>query len=167
MVRVLACICFVFAGAITGLVLSDKLKQKREGSREIYSMLVQISSLIRYRRLNVYEIVRELNSSKNYKYLRFLSQLPECYNPGEDFHEQWFRSLITDRELSDDERSLLLSFGSVLGTSDVEGQLMYIESSLESVKALEQRRTEEYQQKGKLYRSLGILFGTMVGIMFI
>lgn len=167
MVRIFACICFVLAGAVVGFILSDKLKLKRESSREIHSMLVQISSLIRYQRLNVYEIVHELNSCKNYKYLDFLTRLPERYNPGEDFHEQWSGSLMTDRYLSEDERSLLLNFGSVFGTSDVEGQLMYIESSLESVKALEQRRSEEYQQKGRLYRSLGILFGTMVGIMFI
>lgn len=167
MVRLFACICFVFAGAIAGFVLSDKLKHKRESSREIHSMLVQISSLIRYQRLNVYEIVRELNSSKNYKYLWFLSQLPDRYNPGEDFHERWCGALMADRALSEDERSLLLTFGSVFGTSDVEGQLMYIESLIDSVKTLERRCSEEYQQKGRLYRSLGILFGTMAGIIFI
>ena len=167
MLRLIAFICFVSAGAVAGNALSDKLKQNRENTREIHSMLIQISALIRYKALDVFEIVHELCISGNYKNLEFLQHLPDRYEPGTDFREQWVQEVTADRNLNDDERSLLLSFGSVLGTSDAEGQLMSVEAALETVRTLEVRRSEEYQQKGRLYRSLGMLFGTMAGIMII
>ena len=63
--------------------------------------------------------------------------------------------------------SILLDFGDLLGTSDIDGQLI----GISAVKALMlerfQRRSEEYHSKAKLYRSVGVLAGVMVGIMVI
>lgn len=167
MLKIVAFMCFFSAGTIYGLVLSDKLKKMRDNCREIHSMLMQISVMIRYKRLNVYEIFHELNNSKSFAGLGFLKNLPENYEAGSDVHSLWRDAVSNDIYIGGEEKNILLSFGSVLGTSDAEGQIMSIDSIAESVKVLEVKRSEEYLKKGKLYRSLGMLFGTMAGIVFL
>lgn len=163
----LAFICFVFAGAIIGVKLSDRLRAGRDCCREIHAMLTQICVMIRYRSLDVYEIIRELHTSEVCGNLEFLRNLPDVYEPGTNFHDVWDKAVSEDDLLSGEERSILLSFGSTLGTSDADGQISSAESAIERIRELERIRSEEYSRKGKLYRSVGMLFGTMVGILII
>lgn len=167
MFKVAAFICFVFAGAVVGTVFSDKLRQSRDYCRKIVSMLSDISVMIRHRALDVYEIVSELRYSGVYENVQFLYKLPEQYKTGENFHELWRTVLSDDLSLNDEERAILLNFGNSFGTSDIEGQLMNISAALEHFKVLELKRSEEYTRKGKMYRSIGLLFGMMAGIMIV
>ncbi|MCD7810665.1 MAG: stage III sporulation protein AB [Ruminococcus sp.] len=167
MLKILSSICFVLAGMLWGIGKSDMLRRKRDCCAEIQSMLMQISVMIRFRVLTVYEIVGELHASGSFVNLHFLDELPEEYESGTDFHELWAAAVSGDRLIPDEEKKILLSFGADLGTSDIEGQTASIEASLENLRELQKRRNEDYQRKGKLYRSVGMLFGTMAGIMVV
>ncbi len=167
MIKLLGALCFVFAGAIYGAEKSSSLKNKCTGCREIRSLIVKISILIRYRGLNVYEIVRELKASSDIVNLSFIENLPSEFKAGSDFHKLWCTAVENDISIGKDESKILCKFGNVLGTSDIEGQLLSIESILEELKNIEQIRQDEYRRKGKLYRSLGVLFGVMTGILLI
>lgn len=167
MLKILGAICFVFAGAIYGASRSEALKSRETVCREIRDLLAEISVYIRYRSLNVYEIARELNVSGHFQHLDFIKNLPAEYAPNEDFHTLWSKAVDSDPHMAADEKALLRSFGAVLGTSDIEGQLLLVEGALEDLKKIENKRSEEYRRKGKLYRSLGMLFGVMAGILFI
>ena len=61
----------------------------------------------------------------------------------------------------------MIDFGNFFGTSDIEGQLTSIDSSLERLHEIQKVRCEDYKRKGKLYRSIGMLFGVMAGIIVI
>lgn len=167
LLKVIGFILIILTGAAGGSVAADRLRVKHEYCREINSMLICISSMIRYQRLDVYEIVAVLKKSDLCSRLEFINHLPENYEPDINFHDCWIKAIESDKKIGDDERNLLLSFGSVFGTSDAEGQLMSLDAAIESSKLIEQRRCSEYIQKGRLYRSVGMLFGTMVGIMLI
>ncbi len=165
--RVIAFICFLFCGAICGAVLSDKLRKERDFCRKVLSMFSMISGLLRHRALNVYEIVHELNMSQQFGELNFLSDLPDVYRTEENFHDSWRDCIQQDETILAEERELLLSFGSTFGTTDVVGQLLNIESAIERFSEIERLRSENYRCKGKMYRSIGLLFGAMAGIMII
>lgn len=167
MLKILGAICLVFAGAVYGTSKSEALKINCAICREIRDLLTEISVYIRYRGLNVYEISRELNTSDRFQHLDFIGKLPTEYVPSEDFHALWNRAVDNDSCMGADEKALLRSFGAVLGTSDIDGQLLSVEGALEDLKKTEDKRSEEYRRKGKLYRSLGMLFGVMAGILFI
>ena len=62
---------------------------------------------------------------------------------------------------------MLISFGKTFGTSDTEGQLLSAEQASERIYDIEKQRSEEYLKKGKLFRSVGVLFGIMAGIMIV
>lgn len=167
MLKVLGAFFLVFAGAVLGASKSEELKVRCTACHEIRELLTQISVLVRYRGLDVYEISRELVTSDRFKQLEFLKKLPSEYKPDIDFRVKWAEAVNSDSCIGADEKKLLCSFGAGLGTSDTQGQLMSIEGTIEALRRIEDKRSEEYSRKGKLYRSLGMLFGVMTGILLI
>lgn len=167
MLRITACLCIVIIGGVCGMAMSDKLKKRRDCCREVQALLTRISSLIRYREMNVYEIVSELRETSVTQKLKFIERLPISYETGEDFHDSWEKELRADENIPDEEKEVLISFGKTFGTSDTEGQLLSAEQASERIYDIEKQRSEEYLKKGKLFRSVGVLFGIMAGIMIV
>lgn len=165
--KLLASLMFSAAGALIGISTSEKLKENRDICREIGEMLRISAIMIRYRRLNVYDLAVELKSSESLSHLTFLKNLPEKYVQGENFHSLWQIQVEKQNELQNEERKLLSDFGRILGASDAQGQLTSIESLEAELQQLEKKRSDCYLQKGKLYRSVGVLFGVMIGILVI
>lgn len=164
--RFIAALFFIAAGGMSGIYKSEKLKTGARLCYEIGELLRQSAIMIRYRALNVYEISNELKTMQCCKKLAFVEKLPSAYVQGEDFHKIWC-DLVNGDDLPDDEKKLLCDFGNILGTSDIDGQLRSIEAMEASLKLLEEKRSNEYALKGKLYRSIGLLFGVMIGIIVI
>ena len=62
--------------------------------------------------------------------------------------------------------TLASAFAANLGTSDMEGQLSEFEMLKARLDVIAAKHCETYDKKGKLYRSVGLLAGVMVAIMF-
>ena len=167
LLRAAAAVMFVAAGGMAGIILSDRLKMQREMCREIGELLRSCAVQIRYRGVDVYRLASELKNCQSFKHLTFINELPEKYEYGEDFHLCWERAVMSQSDLPHEERQMLCSFGNTLGTSDIEGQLVSISALEEELETLENRREETFRSKGKLYRSVGMLFGVMAGILVI
>lgn len=165
--KLLAALMFSTAGAIIGISGSERLKQNRDICRAIGEMLRVSAIMIRYRRMNVYDLVGELKSSESLSQLAFLKNLPERYVQGENFHDLWQYHLQKQDDLENEEKKLLSEFGRIIGASDSKGQLTSIEALEAELQQLEKKRSECYLQKGRMYRSVGMLFGVMVGILVI
>lgn len=158
---------FSVAGGIAGISFSERLKSELELCRNIREMLMTASMLIRCRADDVYAISAELRQNKQLCRLTFLQEIPESYSPEDDFREIWTNAVNSQKNLPEDEKKLLCDFGATLGNSDIEGQLVSIDTFSENAAVLEKKYSELYSQKGKLYRSVGMLFGVMVGILII
>lgn len=82
------------------------------------------------------------------------------------FKEPQFAPLGKNFEdLNDSDRLVATEFINGLGKTDTEGQLLYCDGYAERVA---QRKTEaerEYLQKGKLYKTLGVLFGLSAALL--
>lgn len=130
-------------------------------------MFTQISVMIRYRALDVYEIITALQEIPACVSLQFLKKLPSCYDPSQDFHQLWSEAVSSDRMLGAEEKRILLDFGGTFGMSDIDGQLTSLESASASMQETEHLRNDDYTKKGRLYRSVGMLFGIMAGILVI
>ncbi len=167
MLKIVAFILFIICGAVGGFTLSDKVRLRRDACCEIHEVLQRISLLIRYRKMDMFEIIRELKSDMSFSKLDFISKLPDYYEPESDFFKLWSNAVECDTNIGSEERTCLISFGRSLGKTDIEGQLSSIEGACEVIKDIQHRCNEEYQRKGKLYKSVGILLGTMTGIIII
>lgn len=162
LVRIIAAIIFTSAGCAAGAAYSLRLREKCSISTVISDILRKTSVYIRYSALDVYEIVAKLKTDCPDN--SFISRLPDSYIEGQNFHQLWQKALEVE-ELPEEERLLLSEFGSILGTSDIEGQLSAIASLSERAEQLRSERSENYIRKGRMYRSVGVLAGVMVGIL--
>ncbi|MBR3759601.1 MAG: stage III sporulation protein AB [Ruminococcus sp.] len=167
LLRIIAAFMFAAAGAVSGFSKADKLRNDLELCRETGELL-RISAInIRFQALDVYELSGRLKASSELCGLTFLKKLPDFFSEGENFHDQWKSSVLLQGNIPDDEQRILLGFGDMIGTSDIQGQLSSISSYEAEIEALERKRREDFLRKGRLYRSAGTLFGVMAGILII
>ena len=165
--RIIAAVIFSIAGGTAGVYFSERLKSDLDFCRNIHEIFMNTAVIIRCSADDVYSIGSELKSNKKFQRLTFLQAIPEKYNPEHNFREIWINAVKSQKNLPDDVKGLLCDFGSVLGQSDIEGQLASIETLTGKADILEKKYSEIYSQKGRLYRSVGMLFGIMTGILII
>lgn len=165
--KVLSALAVTLIGGIIGAVQADKLSESRKNCTEIGEMLHRTVFSIEYRNDDVYAICRQLKSDPNLSRLTFLQKLPEEYVCGQDFREMWNQAVISQKNLGEDEKEVLFRCGGIIGKSDTGGQIAMLGELQEKIRKIEEQRSETALKKGRLYRSAGLLFGIMAGIITI
>lgn len=150
-------------GALKSKSLNDKILRLEL----IRKMFNDTSTLMRYRALKLIEIIHELAKDKAYSVFDFLKNAENNYSTEIPFYSVWEDAICADVTLSNEEKNLLDEFGSGLGTSDIDGQLAMIDIYKEKVCTLIESAKSEYEKKGKLYRSLGVLSGITLAVFLI
>lgn len=164
--RIIAAVLAVICGGLYGINRSEKLKQNVGICLESEKLFRITETMIRSSRTDVYTIFSILKH-ESFNLLAFVNKLPDEYSAESDLHTEWKELILKETNIPGEERSVLLDFGSVLGTCDTDGQMSGIEVCRELMKECYNRRSSEYHTKAKLFRSLGILAGVMVGIIVI
>lgn len=164
--RLLAAIMFTLAGGCAGIAFSQQLRHRQEVCVEIGSLLSDTAVCIRSVGMNVYDIAAKLRSEPAYKELSFLGLLPVSFSEGEIFREAW-QNALNSQEFPEEEHSILAELGNMLGRTDAEGQLAGLDVLEERIRCLESERRSVFIEKGRMYRSAGVLFGVMAGILVI
>lgn len=167
MVKYLGIILIIMSCTGIGLNASNKLKNYRNSCRRLIEIVNSIAVMIRYKQMTFYEIAGELKTQSDLSQMQFVRYLPTSYNGIKSFSEEWEYSARHDCEIGEEEKNLLCGLASKLGTTDTSGQLSSLELLNEQLKKIEIRRNDEYSRKGKLYRSIGLLAGIMIGIVVI
>ena len=164
-IKISAMLLTILGGAFFGIDRSEKLKNRAEICREIEKVLQICEFTIKSSDSDVYSIAGKLKNN-SFNGLSFFRNLPERYEAGKNFRNDWENAILKSK-LESEEKQLLREFGRTLGTSDTDGQLKVISAYIEEIHSLYEQRKAEYTKKGKLYRSLGILGGIMAGIIVI
>lgn len=154
-----ACTC-------TGFYLSSSMKRRIDRLETEKRLTEEMSTVIRYRSLTLREIISQLAESPFYKELGFIGCIEKSdrFIP---FARAWEEGIEKDPELSPAERDILRRMGRELGTTDTEGQLAALGAYCRELEELAADEKEKYSTKGRMYRSLGVLFGAMAGILFV
>lgn len=167
MIRFLGILLIFTASSSAGMFLSGNIKNKRERLLKERKMLEEISIMIRFNSLTLKEIIYELINTEIYNTFKFLKILDKRLNESVPFQEMWEQSVRNDDTLSADEIKLLSELGCSLGTTDAEGQLSTLNIYKTRLDEMIEAETEKYRVKGKMYRSLGVMFGAMIGILIV
>lgn len=161
-------VAFIFmASAYVGINLSENIRRKKERFILIRKILAEISELIRWNSLTMSEIIVKLTENNEFCKQEFIRLLPDKLLETHSFPEAWERAIRSDKTLSDDEKKLLFEVGATLGTTDIDGQLSSLEFYISQADKMAEEENEIYKVKGKMYRSLGVAFGAMIGILII
>ena len=164
--RVLAVIMLILSGAFCGVFYSEKLKRRVVYCHEAEKLMRLCEVMIRTGGTDIFGIIRALKG-ENFSCFGFIYELPEEYSASCPVREKWRTLLLRDKSVPDEEKAVLAELGEVLGTTDVQGQVSSIASQLVRMEELREQRRQEYIQKGRLYRSLGVMAGVSVGIILI
>lgn len=145
-----------------GFIMAKNLKKKRERTILIIKMLSEIKTMIRYRELTVFEIMETLKSNSIYNDLGFINIK---HSPALPFSKVWEQSIANDFSLTEPEKNLLTRFGNELGTTDTNGQLAILDCYIKYFEDFLLEIDKHYQNKSKLYRSMGIFTGALIFII--
>jgi len=78
--------------------------------------------------------------------------------------EIWEKTLKKE-DLDREEREILLSLGSVLGTSPGEDQIRHLHLARERLGSLQARLEDRLRREARLYRYLGFLGGSALALL--
>ena len=147
MPKVATMILTTVSGMHTGVFFSGLLKQRQTALRKISDILQQAGVYIRYNHLRLSEIFAITDEAR----FLFSDNLIEVTDRGISIEEEWEKCVNSVQE--------------TLGKSDTNGQLAVIEGVREQLACCIETAREDYNRKGRLYRTLGILAGAAVGII--
>ena len=152
-------------GYLMGSMYAGRLKKREVFLEKMLVLIDNFDELIRYKELNVYELINWTVNSGEYKELTFILSI----KPGiKSFDKQWIESIEKSEYkefLTESDLNEIKSIGIGLGKSDKLGQSSHLKLHK---KMLSQKLTEAKQEgtiKGRLYRKVGILTGIAGAIM--
>lgn len=166
MIRLIGVFMIFSACCAAGMIISASIRKKLERLNLFRRMSDEISTFIRYNSLTVREIFMKLQENKAYSSLAFINAYDYGFK-GRAAAAIWLEGIDSDPELTADEKHILSQLGTQLGTTDTQGQLSVISIFNEELEAMIKKQSERYAVKGKLYRSIGVLAGAMLGILII
>ena len=170
--KLLGCIMVLFSSGFLGYVLSTDCKKRPRQLRELQSMLQIFENQISYLSDVLIEAFGRICSSSNGETGIFFSNTVERLQSGRNVSaaqawEEAVRENIRKTSLNKEDEEILVSFGKLLGSSDLEGQIKNIRLTLSQLKLQEQKAEESRTKNEGMYRSLGILGGIAVVIVLI
>lgn len=162
--RLFIFILTTFCGAFIGIYMSCKLQERYYFLTEFSSMVLKMEGLIKYNRFAVYEVLQKTRNEK----LKFISdEMIEIAKSGKCIDKLWNREVQKIKFLTVDDKSVIAMLGENLGKSSTEGQIAVFQSVRNNLDILIKDSDEIRKSKVKLYRTLGILLGSAVGIIFL
>ncbi|MCX7923270.1 MAG: stage III sporulation protein SpoIIIAB [Clostridia bacterium] len=81
--------------------------------------------------------------------------------------ESAVKDVIKKTSLNKEDEEILISFGKMLGNSDLEGQIKNIRLTVNQLKMQEQKAEDNRKRNEKMYRSLGVLGGLAIVIILL
>jgi len=165
--KIIGMIMITAASSMCGAAASSGLSERKKRIRLIVLMTEKISSLIEYRALRTSEILRDLSDDASFSELGFISRAVCELGSGVSFSDAWKKSVEHDPDLSEEEKSYLIRMGRSLGKSGVKGQVSFLEIHRNEAESMLKAAECEYMEKGKLYRSFGVLAGAFISVMLV
>lgn len=153
--------------SFAGCYFSSALRTRLVNLKKINFLIDEIIILLRYKASTVYEITDCLASNERFADFYFLKKI--YANSGISFQQNWNNAVESQppSSLKVNELEILADIGKNLGTSDMEGQLSMLNLQRAELESLIASAEKEYENKAKLYRSLGVLAGAFISVMLI
>ena len=164
--KLLAAIFFALGGSFCGICCSGRLKNRADICNDSVRIMRSCGIMIRSSGADVYKLMLELKKT-GVGLMHFIEKMPDIYTETANFRSLWADAVSSESGIPAEEKKLLIDFGNILGTTDIEGQISSISAQITLMEGLREQRMAEYRQKGRLYRSLGVMAGVMIGIIII
>lgn len=155
-----------------GFLYADEIRKRKEELEELYYLMKLILGDIRYMRATFPEaIARAMNRHKG-NYSRFLNCIFDKMSDasGIAFQEIWKNAVeagLAYSAITVEDKQKLIRLGETINVTDREIVMSSFELYISELKEVIGRLQSDAQIKKKFYRSLGILTGIFIVVMFI
>lgn len=153
-----------------GFVLSNDSRRRPQQLRELQSLLQMFENQISYLSdviAKAFDRISRIGCSVT---CIFFSRTVEILKEERSVNasqawEKAVRENIKKTSLNREDEEVLVAFGKILGSSDLEGQVKNIRLTLGQLKIQEEKAEDSRHKNENMYRSLGILGGIAVVIV--
>lgn len=170
--KIMGSLIVLLSSCFLGYILSSDCKKRPQQLRELQALLQMFENQITYLSDILTEAFERIyRSSKNEVGIFFIDTVEKLKN-GKSMNascawEAAIRENIKRTALNREDEEILVSFGRILGSSDLEGQVKNIKLALSQLRLQEQKAEENRSKNEGMYKSLGILGGMAVVIVLI
>lgn len=170
MLKIAAVVLIVAAFALAGRYYAYLEKKRVETLRDILMMISVTETQLRYARLPVSDLLKNLSENSALSGLGFLRECRELLCFGEPFSSAWKNSIGQNSELKKllpEAYDSLIVLGDEIGATDLEGQLSRCEYYKQFFARILEEREEKSKRSAKLFPPLGLLLGISAALFLI
>ena len=149
-----------------GIVLQMQEQKKLRKLQLLLVMLSDIKTKMKCTLLSTKDIFLSLSENPQYSLLEFLNECCDSLKNGFDFPESFGNAVLKkDYDIPKKFKDMLISLGNYLGTTDLQGQLSYIDLITSYIEKECEELSEKHLKKGNMYLSLGFLAGIAIAVV--
>lgn len=170
--KIIGSIIVILSCSFLGFVLSGDCSKRPRQLRELQSLLQMFENQISYLSDIITEAFERIGRVGRNDMGIFFARTVEILKErdAQSASEAWekaVRQCIRTTALNKEDEEIMLSFGKLLGNTDIEGQIKNIRLAVGQL-ALQEKKAEESRKKNEnMYRSLGMLGGLAVVIVLL
>lgn len=159
--------CLFLTSAGLGMYAARSLRTRLRHTRQLSALLTDFAAHIRYQCLPLEDLLHLYAEHPNYSAFTFIKRVSREFCTEIPMCILWKDAVSADDAIVPEAKTILTNLGNVLGTTDLEGQLAALALHRRQLDELTEQLKETSQQKGELYRRLGVLLGAMLAVMLL
>ncbi|MCX8129018.1 MAG: stage III sporulation protein SpoIIIAB [Clostridia bacterium] len=170
--KVIGSLIIILASSFLGYSFSRDCSKRPQELRALQTMLKMFENEIIFLSnilSDAFEKISRSNKSQAADFFRNTVEIlkNEKSLNASDAWEKAVKNSIGKTSLNREDEEILVSFGRMLGSSDVEGQIKNIEMTVNQLKLQEYKAEEAKKKYETLYKTLGVLGGLTIVIVLV
>ncbi len=162
----------LFASGGIGFLFAQELVRRNKEMEELCQLLKTILGDIRYMRSTLPEAIGRAKKRHNGTYQLFLSEMEERLQQAQEgtFSQIWKVSVqngLCTAALQDEDKQKMIRFGEAISSAEREMIILSFEQYIDELQHGIQEAQRTIKDKVKLYRSLGVLSGIFLVVLFL
>jgi stage III sporulation protein AB len=168
-IKFLGAVVLISATSLIGFSLANDCSKRPRALRELQTLLLMLENEISYLSNLLSEAFNRIYEGTNSDTAILFSEAAKNLSTnGVTADSAWEKSIeenYAKLSLNKEDKAILITFGKMLGNSDLDGQLNNIKLMSSQLKLQELKAEEMRLKNEKMYRSLGVLGGLAITII--
>lgn len=160
-------LCLFLMSTAIGFYAANKMRTRYRNTQKLVSLLSEFSSILRYQGAPLEELLIQFAYHPNYSEFTFISDICNGFSVDTSPSQLWEKSVVADVAILPAARDILCALGTILGTTDMQGQLAALELYRNRMEETANDIKADCIHKEELYRRLGVLLGAMCTVLLI
>ncbi len=168
-IKIIGAAVLIGATSLIGFSLAADCSKRPRTLRELQALLQMLENEISYLSNLLSEAFNRIYEGSNSEAaILFKAAAENLGTSGVTADEAWEKAVednCSKLSLNKEDKTILETFGKMLGNSDLEGQLNNIRLITSQLKLQELKAEEMRRKNERMYRSLGVLSGLAIAIL--